>query len=597
MTTSTGSSRQAHARTLRKGNAPWQCGPVAIRDRWFAALAAFGLLVAQSARAQTPVNPTVPAFLPMASAVPKTQPLAVDGTWTITSIGKRIRIEAGRAYAVDPWVHMFVLQIQPGMVVLEDLRSTSPGHYVGKDLPLMGQLKADLTPDGNLNVTVAGAFGPANYQLAPVEIDDRPWFARARSGEPRLPAAGAPAPNQPYVKNPPAAGQAGSPAAGQAGSPAASDAQVWAAGKYPGVIPPEPVEPQEAPQPGKTMLPEKAAPVRVGPATSLGCGTLNDQLYFSLRNGGECWSCPHGYARDPGALVTSGHACAKRNSLGIGKFVQGPFRPATFVRTAYGCGAGLFRIGKECMKCPDGYKRQDVLGLADSCKRISSRDQVLVQESKRIAPLMSGSIKQMNEIRSCFAKPDMIRQMADALKRRDGAAAARVRDSCAPPAKLQALRRIPPGVLGGSGKDQKPQFFNAFTYSITGSAMVGAGVGVTVGISWDLSGTNRGSRFFTAGEGDFGLGLGASIDVVQLGWSRSLVPTKAEAQRGVSVGFAGDAWAGGGVSFDYLRERSNLEFVGPAAILADTFDGLTVSGGIGVSGEIAMAHNTLTLYW
>ncbi len=444
----------------------------------------------------------------MATAVPKTQPLAIDGTWTITSIGKRIRIEAGRAYAVDPWVHMFVLQIQPGMVVLEDLRSTAPGHYVGKDLPLMGQLKADLTPGGTLNVTVAGAFGPADYQLVPVQIDDQSWFARARSGQPPLPAAGVPAPVpapvEPYPNYPPAAGQPVSPATGQAAQPAAAPSQFWAAGKYPGVIPPEPVE---ASEPGQAMLPEKAAPVRAGPSTSLGCGTLNDQLYLSLRNGGECWSCPHGYARNPAALVTSDHACAKRNSLGVGKFIQGPFRQATFVRTAYGCGAGLFRVDKECMKCPDGYKHQSVLGFADSCTRIASRDQILVQESKRIAPLMSDSIRQTNEIRSCLSKPDMVNRMVDALKRRDSAAAERVRDTCAPPAKLEALRRIPPAVLGGSGKDQKPRYYNTFSYSVGVSSMAGAGLGGTLGVSWDISHTHRGVRFFTGGELNVGVGV------------------------------------------------------------------------------------------
>jgi len=40
---------------------------------------------------------TVPAFLPMKEAVPRSQPADIDGVWRISTIGKRIRIEAGRA--------------------------------------------------------------------------------------------------------------------------------------------------------------------------------------------------------------------------------------------------------------------------------------------------------------------------------------------------------------------------------------------------------------------------------------------------------------------------------------------------------------------
>jgi hypothetical protein len=41
--------------------------------------------VAQLAPGQIP---EIPAFLPMASAVPKTEASPIDGTWTVTSIGR-----------------------------------------------------------------------------------------------------------------------------------------------------------------------------------------------------------------------------------------------------------------------------------------------------------------------------------------------------------------------------------------------------------------------------------------------------------------------------------------------------------------------------
>ncbi len=65
-----------------------------------------------SAHAQGQV-PQVPAFLPNETDVPMGQKLPIDGDWIISTIHKRIRIEGGRAYALDPWVHLFVLKIEP----------------------------------------------------------------------------------------------------------------------------------------------------------------------------------------------------------------------------------------------------------------------------------------------------------------------------------------------------------------------------------------------------------------------------------------------------------------------------------------------------
>ena len=59
-----------------------------------------------------------PAALPMKDSVPASQSSAIDGVWTISTLGKRIRIEGGRAYAVDSWIHAFLWEVQPDMVVL-----------------------------------------------------------------------------------------------------------------------------------------------------------------------------------------------------------------------------------------------------------------------------------------------------------------------------------------------------------------------------------------------------------------------------------------------------------------------------------------------
>lgn len=132
-------------------------------------------------QAQQPM-PEIPAFLPMAHTVPQGAVTPIDGEWVVTSIGKRIRIQAGRAYALDSWLHLFVLKIQPMMVVIKDIRRTQPGQYSGQDLPLMGAWTARLGPDGTLSVNVQGALGPAQYTLMPVSQDNPQAFAEEKRG-------------------------------------------------------------------------------------------------------------------------------------------------------------------------------------------------------------------------------------------------------------------------------------------------------------------------------------------------------------------------------------------------------------------------------
>jgi hypothetical protein len=150
------------------------------------------------ASAQVPTIPQVPAFLPTVDQVAPTQAMPLDGTWLINTIGKKIRIEAGRAYAVDSWVHLFVLKIDPLMVVIEKITPTGPGEYAGQDLPLMGPWKAKVGADRSLTVSVAGALGPASYRLIPVQLDNPQWYQQ------EMAAAGLAAPQQGYQPQQPA---------------------------------------------------------------------------------------------------------------------------------------------------------------------------------------------------------------------------------------------------------------------------------------------------------------------------------------------------------------------------------------------------------
>jgi len=132
--------------------------------------------IASSSWAQTQQVPQIGAFLPSVVEVPPGDPLVIDGQWKISSNDKLIRIDRGRAYAIDGWVHLFVLKIQPGMVVLRHLKETKEGTFTGEDLPLAGPLEATLTGDRLLDVKVAGKLGEARYQLIPQQLDEQAAF-------------------------------------------------------------------------------------------------------------------------------------------------------------------------------------------------------------------------------------------------------------------------------------------------------------------------------------------------------------------------------------------------------------------------------------
>jgi hypothetical protein len=118
----------------------------------------------------------IDAFLPNKADVEEEEPFAIDGVWKISTIGKKIRIERGRAFAVDSWLHMFVLKVQPDMVVLQNFQKTGVGRYTADDLPLLGPATFELGADGNMNVSVKSVLGPISYRLIKREVDDLSAF-------------------------------------------------------------------------------------------------------------------------------------------------------------------------------------------------------------------------------------------------------------------------------------------------------------------------------------------------------------------------------------------------------------------------------------
>ncbi|NOX69582.1 MAG: hypothetical protein GXP15_10375 [Gammaproteobacteria bacterium] len=197
--------------------------------------------------------PQTNAFLPDRYSVAKTQALPIDGVWMISAIRKKIRIEQGRAFALDPWLHLFVLKVQPDMVVMQNFRRTGNGTYMADDLPLLGPATMSLQADGNMQVNIQGKFGPVNYTLLRLEPQYPDAFnaeIAAATGQSVAPPAYAAPVQAPYPAPQPVQQPVQQPAPYQPAEP----------------LPGMPVDqPYDDTSPGYT--PEECAPINVDPQT------------------------------------------------------------------------------------------------------------------------------------------------------------------------------------------------------------------------------------------------------------------------------------------------------------------------------------------
>ena len=112
------------------------------------------------------------AALPGRYAVDLGVQLPIDGIWRISTNDKRIRIERGRAFAVDGWNHVLLFRVAPEQVTMTDIRRSEPGEYLGRDILLGGDSRMTLRADGNLDVRVATLPFPVKFALIRVALDD-----------------------------------------------------------------------------------------------------------------------------------------------------------------------------------------------------------------------------------------------------------------------------------------------------------------------------------------------------------------------------------------------------------------------------------------
>ncbi|MEM7665719.1 MAG: caspase family protein [Pseudomonadota bacterium] len=108
--------------------------------------------------------------------VAASEPLPIDGIYTITSIDKRVRIEGGRAFAVDGWNHLGVLRIEPDQVVMTGLARDSDGTFEGFDQVLQAKATLKLRQDGNLDYRAATFPFPTNLVFERIGLDDPDAF-------------------------------------------------------------------------------------------------------------------------------------------------------------------------------------------------------------------------------------------------------------------------------------------------------------------------------------------------------------------------------------------------------------------------------------
>jgi len=121
---------------------------------------------------ETPWIISLGAALPDRYAVDLGAPTPIDGVWRISTNDRRLRIERGRAFAVDGWNHAVLFRVEPEQVTMVDIRREEPGVYLGRDILLNGDARMSLRADGNLDVRVGTFPFPISFVLIREAIDD-----------------------------------------------------------------------------------------------------------------------------------------------------------------------------------------------------------------------------------------------------------------------------------------------------------------------------------------------------------------------------------------------------------------------------------------
>jgi len=496
---------------------------------------------------------TVPASLPTRESIAADAATPVDGNWRINTIDKQVRIEGGRVYAIDSWLHAGIYQIAPGMVVIRDFRRIDTGQYTGQDLPLQGAWEGRLRPHGRIEVTVQTPLGPARYELAPVDLDDAEAYKAELAGT-----------DHPVIEPTPQ--------------------------PTPIITPP----PRPAPivRPGNDVTPgcggfgehpcSKIKPVDRGKAASLLCP--GKQNFLSK---GKCWVCPDGYTRSHRTLDHP-KACHKR-----GHPFKGPFSTARYNGAPNGCPDGQFNHLGRCKSCPQGFKR-DGIGVASTnmCKPVKGNFgcDAGYRQAKQPPKVknMLASLFGLKSGKYC-APPFDIKAAARAAMPSAGqlkdAAGVFLKGMTGNKEKMRAFRNAFVKKEWGALLDmlvQQPGFMRAVevgkklgyeevSVGVGGDASIIGGLNAEVGLAIN---TRTGKvRPYAAG----GLSKGVSIGVdgtASLGFWKE--PFETGATQGITTSVSGVVSLGGGAWYTYFDPKKRAQ---------EELAGFTFSAGVGLGAE------------
>lgn len=321
------------------------------------------------------------ADLPDRSDIKKTRTQPIDGVWRISTIDKRIKIEAGRAYAIDSWKHLGIYKIERNMVVIKDIKKNAAGNYKGYDLPLLGQWNAILQANRNLKVTV----GFVSYELIPVDIksisklqkemrlaglvetdnetdSEEDWSDSEEESEDEESYAE----DDDYSEEDEDYSDDGYrdddddqfEEEDQFSEDDEYDEEDWDDEESDEDYDDEQFDEEEAPTKVKATI---EGPLRVG--------CVGKQNY---KSGNACWSCPAGYKRYS-LTRKMGHdkACKKRAWSDLPKKSPKYRKAKKLWEPSSGCPSGQFGHMNKCKSCPEGTKRMHIAGFDNGyCKYI-----------------------------------------------------------------------------------------------------------------------------------------------------------------------------------------------------------------------------------
>jgi hypothetical protein len=110
------------------------------------------------------------ANLPTANEVKPSKKMRIDGEYRISTLNKRVLVDRGRAIVLEGWKHMLLWDVEPGMVVVRDIKHVGNGQFTGRDLPLNADWRAQHNKaNRSLSVVATGPMGATRYELVPVD--------------------------------------------------------------------------------------------------------------------------------------------------------------------------------------------------------------------------------------------------------------------------------------------------------------------------------------------------------------------------------------------------------------------------------------------